>query len=94
MIDGLVEPFAAPEAVWKAVLQIMQRQLSDEQIALLAAGPVEDLLAKYGAEFIERIETEAQSSPAFKHLLGGIWPGRISSEIWIRVEKSRGGEIW
>ena len=94
MSDGLAEPFADPEAVWQAVLRIMQRKLTEEQISLLAAGPVEDLLAHYGALFIDRIEAEAQRSPAFAHALGGVWRRDIPQEIWQRVETARGGAVW
>lgn len=94
MADGLVPPFADPEAVWQAILRIMQRDLNEEQIALLAAGPVEDLLALHGASFIDRIEAEAQRSPAFAHLLGGVWQRDMPAEIWQRFETARGGRVW
>jgi hypothetical protein len=86
--------FPDAEAVWQAVLRIMQRELSEEQISLLAAGPVEDLLALYGGQFIDRIEAEAQRSSAFAHVLGGVWQRDIPLEIWQRVEAARGGRVW
>lgn len=94
MADGLTPPFADPEAVWQAVLRIMQRGLSEEQISLLAAGPVEDLLALHGAQFIDRIETEARRSPGFACVLGGVWRRDIPLEFWQRVEAARGGRVW
>jgi hypothetical protein len=94
MGDGLLGPFEDPEAVWKAVLRIMQHELSDEQVALLAAGPVEDLLVSYGAQFINRIEAEASRSTAFAHLLGGVWRQDMPDEIWKRVEAARGQDVW
>lgn len=94
MADGLTPPFADAEAVWQAVLRIMQHELSVDQVSLLAAGPVEDLLALYGGQFIDRIEAEAQRSPAFAHVLGGVWRRDIPLEIWQRVEAARGGQVW
>lgn len=94
MADGLIPPFADAEAVWQAVLRILQRKLSEEQISLLAAGPVEDLLALHGARFIDRIEAEAQQSSAFAHVLGGVWRRGMPQEIWRRVEAARGGKVW
>lgn len=91
MGDGI---FDAPEIVWQAVLQIMQHRLTDEQLTLLAAGPVEDLLALHGAQFIDRIEAEAKRSPAFAHLLGGVWPRDMAPALWQRVEAARGGKSW
>ena len=94
MADGLIPPFADAEAVWQAILRIMQRELSEEQISLLAAGPVEDLLALHGAQFIDRIEAEALRSPAFAHVLGGVWRRDMTPEMWQRVEAARGGCVW
>jgi hypothetical protein len=91
---GLQPPFADPEAVWQAILRTMQHELSDEQISVLAAGPVEDLLVYYGAQFIDRIEAEAQRSPAFLNVLGGVWQSRTPPEIWRRIEALRGDRIW
>jgi hypothetical protein len=68
--------------------------LTDKQISLLAAGPVEDLLALHGGQFIDRIEAEAQRSPAFAHVLGGVWQRDMPSEIWQRVEVAREGRVW
>jgi hypothetical protein len=91
MADGL---FGDPEAVWQAILRIMQCELTVEQVSLLAAGPVEDLLALHGVSFIDRIEAEARRSPAFAHLLGGVWQRDMPMEIWQRVEVARGGRVW
>jgi Family of unknown function (DUF6869) len=91
MSDGV---FDAPEMAWQAILQIMQHALTAEQLALLAAGPLETLLALHGAQFINRIEAEAKRSPAFAHLLGGVWPRDMAHALWQRVEKARGGKSW
>lgn len=94
MADGLLPTFGDAEAVWQAVLRLMQRELTEEQISLLAAGPVEDLLALHGVQFIDRIEAEARRSLAFALLLGGVWQRDIPLEIWQRVEAVRGGRVW
>ena len=82
-----------PEVAWLAILQILERDLTEEQTAVLAAGPLEDLLAQHGSQFIERIEHEAQRSPRFNHLLGGVWRHEMPLEIWERVQKAR-REVW
>jgi hypothetical protein len=80
-----------PEVAWPAILQILEQELTEEQIAVLAAGPLEDLLALHGPEFIDRAESEAARNPRFNHLLGGVWRSRMLQEIWERVEKVRKG---
>src|SRR5690349_8430056 len=82
-----------PEIAWPAILQILERPLTDDQVAILAAGPLEDLLAFHGPEFIDRVEREASQNPRFNHLLGGVWQNRMLPEIWERVRKAR-KEVW
>ncbi len=82
-----------PEIAWPAILQILERELTEDQTAVLAAGALEDLLAVHGAQFIERVEYEALRNPRFNHLLGGVWRNEMSQEIWDRVQKAR-REMW
>lgn len=81
-----------PEVAWAAILEILKRDLTDDQRALLAGGPLETLLAWHGAAFIEREEQEARRNAAFKALLGGVWRQDMPQEIWDRVLKVRGPE--
>lgn len=94
MADGLMPPFQDAEAVWQAVLRIMQHELSEAQISLLAAGPVEDLLTLYGPQFIDRIEAEALRTPEFAHVLGGVWRRDMPLALWQRIETARGASKW
>ena len=78
---------------WEAILVILNRNPPDTVIGILAAGPLEDLIADHGADFIDRIELEARRNAAFRHLLGGVWRRGGSLEIWHRVQRIR-GEVW
>jgi uncharacterized protein DUF6869 len=82
-----------PETVWSAILKILEHELTDDQLALLAAGPMEDLLAQHGAQFIERVEAEAERNPRFNHLLGGVWRSSMTEDVWGRVQRAR-KEVW
>ena len=77
------------EQLWQFITVAYKRNLSDRAIASLAAGPLEDLLAKQGPEFIERVEELARTDPKFNGLLGGVWRNTITDEIWQRVQKAR-----
>jgi hypothetical protein len=79
-----------PEIAWAAIVALSRQHLDPEQVAVLAAGPLEDLLAYHGPSFIDRVEKEARVYAAFRHLLGGVWPSSIKPEVWRRVEKIRG----
>jgi hypothetical protein len=94
MNEAIIYPHANPETAWQAVIRIIQHDLSNEQVAVLAAGPVEDLLSWHGPQFIDRIEAEAQRNPFFSHILGGVWRQDMPDEIWNRIESARGWKVW
>jgi hypothetical protein len=54
---------------------------------VLSAGPLEDLLAKHGPAYIDRIKSMARSNSEFARLLGGVWQNRMPQDIWERVHK-------
>ena len=77
------------EDAWIAILEIVARKPPAQVISMLAAGPLEDLINKWGASFIERIELKARQEPDFRHVLGGVWQCR-SPEVWARISRLRG----
>jgi hypothetical protein len=86
-----------PEACWAAILAILHRIGSESPnrlLAVLAAGPLEDLLAYHGEAFIDRVEAEARRDPRFGLLLGGVWQNKMSEEVWTRVTECRNAANW
>jgi hypothetical protein len=83
------EEKAKAEDAWKAILRILELDPPDEVVAILAAGPLEDLIDDYGSLFIDRIEIESRRNSKFRHLLGGVWKSS-RTDIWARVEACRG----
>ena len=81
------------EHLWRFITAAYQRHLSDKAVSVLAAGPLEDLLAKQAPEFIERVEELARSDPQFNYLLGGVWRNAMTDEIWQRVQAAR-YKVW
>ena len=82
-----------PELLWKFINVAYKREIPEIVVASLAAGPLENLLADNGSEYIDRIETLARQDPKFNHLLGGVWKGGMADEVWQRVEAIR-NEVW
>ena len=75
--------FAATEAALAACE-------SPEEVAVVAAGPLEDLIAQHGALLIDRIEARGEDSPRFAYALTGVWPqGNRGTLIWARIEAAR-----
>jgi hypothetical protein len=64
------------------------------QVIMLAAGPLEDLIADHGQTVIERIEREARHSARFRFALTGVWPqGQTENPVWPRIEAARAGAM-
>jgi hypothetical protein len=86
MFDACTEE---PELAWSAIQEILRRKVSDEEMALLAAGPMETLLAWHGDAFIDRVERQAATDARFNYLLGGVWRNTMRDEIWERIQCAR-----
>jgi len=78
--------YKSPKELWDLILEILHREPPDEVLAALAAGPLEDYLAKCGERVIERVERQAAKDPKFKSLLGGVWQNAMTAEVWGRVQ--------
>jgi hypothetical protein len=78
-----------PELVWKLLLNILSREISQWAVGLLAAGPLEDLLSDYGPQLIDRVEKEARINPKFRIALTGVWQGGMTDDIWKRVQEAQ-----
>lgn len=78
------------EVIWRFVLKVVARRPSEWTLEMLAAGPLEDLIAMCGEDFIERIEVEARRNPVFRETLHGVWQSTTSESLWARVERARG----
>jgi hypothetical protein len=77
------------EALWEFILRSFEKQMSDKAFGVLAAGPLEDLLADFGELYIQRVEELARKNPRFNHLLGGVWRNSMTDDVWDRVQKAR-----
>jgi hypothetical protein len=75
-----------PEELWDFILEVLKRDPPDDVIEVLAAGPLEDYIAKLGELVIERVEQQAAVDPKFRNLLGGVWRNSMSDDVWRRVQ--------
>ena len=75
------------EQMWSVLQAIaaLPRDINDKALALIAAGILEDLLSKNGAEYVDRIITLAASSSRFARMLTGVWRSDIEANVWERV---------
>lgn len=80
----------APERAWPLLCEIIRRISSedDDILAYVAAGPLEDLLARHPQAFIERIENLAQNDAHFRRAVSGVWGWtRIPADIRERLDR-------
>ncbi|SDU31743.1 DUF6869 domain-containing protein [Halopseudomonas salegens] len=75
----------APEHAWLQILDIAAATENQEVLSSLAAGPLEDLIALHGLNFIERLETKARQNPEIARLVTGVWRNNIPDSVWERL---------
>ena len=80
-----------PDLAFEAIRATLARCTEPAQVAMLAAGPVEDLLTEHGPGMIDRVEAEAEASDRFRYALTGVWKSEIKPLVWARVEAARQG---
>ena len=74
------------EELWQLIVKIHERDQSIAIQQVLSAGPIENLLSKFGEQYIERVEHKARKDPAFAKVLGGVWQSDMPDEIWTRLQ--------
>jgi hypothetical protein len=75
-----------PESAWSVILDIVAKDMSDQILADVGAGPMEDLLCYHGA-LVDRVESCARSNPPFERMLGIVWgQNRMSEDVWNRLK--------
>ena len=79
-----------PDLAFAAVQATLDRCTTPDQVANLAAGPMEDLIRFHGAALIDVITTAA-AEPRFRYLLSGVWQGDTPALLWARIEAARRG---
>lgn len=77
-----------PDLNWAAMLQVISLSTAADVIAHLAAGPLEELVELHGVEYIDRIETTAQSNLNFRVLLRELIE-TTDKNIWSRILRAR-----
>jgi hypothetical protein len=89
-VDSLVDK--EPEQGWEITLMLVNKSPSDEALAYVAAGPLENLLIKHGPEVIDRIEKESSTNERLQLALSGVWMRREDSafERWFALMNKYG----
>jgi len=86
LVDWLVAH--DPGLAFDAVLTTLDLCTEPEQVAVLAAGPMEDLIHNHGATMIDRIVVAAEA-PRVQYMLSGVWEGDTPALLWARIDAAR-----
>jgi hypothetical protein len=62
-----------PEVAWEVTLALVAASPDDRILAMVAAGPLEDLLTETDDAFIDRAEIQARRDAKFRRCLTGVW---------------------
>jgi hypothetical protein len=71
-----------------AIRRILDSTTNESVLSILAAGPLEDVLARNGPEIIVDVETSARQDPRFRWLLRGVLRNAIDDDVWKRVQQA------
>jgi hypothetical protein len=75
----------APETCWRLIDLAAKMELPIEQIAVFAAGPMEDFLGRHGGDFIDRLGGVARTQSGMRAFVACVWRGQMSDEVWGRI---------
>ncbi len=77
-----------PDSAWSLILQLVATAEADDELGWVAAGPLENLLADHGPQFIERVEQCASSNARFRECLREVWGhSRFEPSVYQRVQR-------
>ncbi len=76
----------APEFAWSLIKELIVRAPSEDSLRYFAAGPLEDLLSRDGALFIDRVEQLADIDQKFLHAVATLRRLGMSDDVWRRVQ--------
>ena len=78
-----------PEGAWPIIQKLIDQAPSDQVLAFIAAGPLEDLLCEHGPAMIERVLKWAKKEYRSRRALRGVWGwSRMDEQIRARVDEA------
>lgn len=76
----------SPDRAWPVILELVAHSNDNRDLGVVAAGPMEDVLAFNGPAVIDRVEERAREDRRFQLMLSGVWRFQIAPDIWERVQ--------
>lgn len=89
-LAGLCED--KPQDAWEVIIALVDAATSEPLLEAIGAGPLQELMAMHGAEFISRVEQEAAASARFRRAMAGAWLDGDDTPVWERFYEIAGVE--
>jgi hypothetical protein len=70
-----------PAAGWRLTFLLVNKSPSDEALAYIAAGPLEDLLTFHGPTLIDDVAVAARADERLQLALSGVWVESCQSRL-------------
>ncbi len=78
--------YGKPEQVWRLIVAVFERDVSDEVLMMVGCSPLEELLCNWGPEYIDKVEELARNDERFLKSLRCVWGWtRMPQPIWARL---------
>ncbi|MEO1405306.1 MAG: DUF6869 domain-containing protein [Pseudomonadota bacterium] len=77
---------ASPQTQLSFIGRAVEKAETDHQLAIIAAGPLEDLLVNHGSEIIDAVVTKSHQSPKFRRMMTGVWKQDMPDSVWQKIE--------
>ena len=84
-----------PEDAWDVTTALIAAAAEGDALGYVGAGPLEDLVKRFGPTLIDRIETTALQDPRFCDCLACVWLSEddLPTTILSRVVRASGNRI-
>jgi len=75
------------DELWELILLVFELTPFDDTqvLAILAAGPLEDIVRYAAPEFEERIVERIKVDPKFRRAMTGVWAREERKDFWYRI---------
>ncbi|MCC7425027.1 MAG: hypothetical protein IT428_32560 [Planctomycetaceae bacterium] len=81
----------SPEIAWPLVRAAILSSPSPEASAIIAAGPLENLLCFHGPGFVDRVVRESSRDPQFRDCLRLVWGhSRMDPDVYAKIREQTG----
>ncbi len=81
-----------PQDAWEVILALVGEAKSEPLLEAIGAGPLQELMALHGEEYIARVEREAAGNAPFRRAMAGAWLDRDDTPVWARFYEIAGVE--